>query len=308
MLKNIGIDIGGTKILMGVINENGELLAERQIATKPQVSPKEMISEIAGEVQIMLKEKGYSMNDIHFIGVGVPGTVETKTGMVDYCPNIGWMDVPAGLYFKEMLGRDVLISQDSRLAALGENLFGAGVGYHDLVCITLGTGIGCGIIAQDKIFHGGMNTAGELGHIIIVPDGRPCPCKRRGCLERYSSGTGILLGAREMFPEKLNPDSKTEDVFNLAYCGDSMALGLIEDCLDKLAFGIAMMVNILSPEIIIISGGLCRHEKLIIEPLKNKIYRYGYIAWTRKKDLRVTKALLEDKAAVIGASALYRGI
>ena len=308
MRKNIGIDIGGTKVLMGIMDENANILTSKQIPTLPEEDPRKMIYEIICAMNLMLNETGLDLNNIDFIGAGVPGTVDTNTGIVQYCPNIEWINVPAGQYFGELTGREVKICQDSRLAALGELLFGAGKGYHDLACITLGTGIGCGIIVHDTIFNGGMNTAGELGHIVIEPDGRPCPCGRKGCLERYSSGTGILLGAYEKFPDKLKAYSKAEDIFEMAYSGHEQAIKLIEDSVDKLAYGIATLVNLLSPQIIVFSGGMCVHEKLIIEPLKKKIHEKGYIAWTKKKELVIKKALLEDKAAMIGASVLYKGI
>ncbi len=308
MRKNIGIDIGGTKVLMGVVDEEGKVLVEKKIQMEPQKPPKEMIAQIVNALQNMLQSAGIGLDEIGFIGAGVPGTVDTSTGVVEYCPNICWENVPAGEYFQELLEREVLISQDSRLAALGESLFGAGKEYASIACITLGTGIGCGIISDHKIFNGGLNTAGELGHTMIVPDGRDCPCGRRGCLERYSSGTGILLEAKERFPEKFKEVDRTEDVFELVYQGDHDARVVIEDSVRKLAAGIAMLVNLLSPEAVVISGGLCVHEELVVAPLEREVYRQGYIAWAGKDQFRIKKASLGSRAPMIGASALYLGI
>lgn len=298
MKKNIGIDIGGTKVLMGVVDEQGTVHAEKKIAMEPAKPPKEMIGEIARALKKMLEDAGIRLGEIGFIGAGVPGTTNTKTGIVEYCPNISWVDVPAGEYFRQALGREVLLSQDSWLAALGESLFGAGKNYDSIACITLGTGIGCGLIYDRKIFGGGLGTAGELGHTVFVPGGRDCPCGRQGCLERYSSGTGILLEAKERYPDAFSGVKRTEDVFELAYGGNEPAKEVIADCVDKLAFGIAALVNLVAPQAVVISGGLCVHEELVVAPLEREVYRQGYVAWTRKKQFRILPAELGSRAPI----------
>ena len=308
MKKNIGIDIGGTKVLMGVVDEAGDVLAEKTIPMEPEKEPGEMIGRIAEALHQMLEDGGTRLSEIGFIGAGVPGTVDTADGVVEYCPNICWNNVPAGLLFREVLKREVLLSQDSRLAALGEFLFGAGKEYANIACITLGTGIGCGIIHGGKIFGGGLGTAGELGHTVIVRDGRACPCGNRGCLERYSSGTGILLEAKERFSETFRMVERTEDVFEMAYRGDKQALAVIQASVEKLAWGVAALVNMVAPEAVIISGGLCVHEELVVGRLEKEVYAQGYPAWTGKGRLRILKAQLGSRAPMIGASALYRGI
>lgn len=308
MKVNIGIDIGGTKVNMGLVDEDANILASKIMPTPPGKEPGAVAELVAREALAMAGEAGLSMDGINSIGVGVPGTADTKTGFVTYCPNLGWSDVPLGGYFMEHLGREVLVAQDARLAAWGETLYGAARGYADSACITLGTGIGCGLVAGGKIYNGGMNTAGELGHMVIIPNGRECACGRRGCLERYCSGTGMLITARERFPQKLTGSSRTEDIFDMAYAGDPDALKLIEDSVDLLALGVGALVEIMSPGIVVISGGMCTHEKLIIEPLRRKVYGNGYVAWARKRALKIEKAELTRDAPMIGASALYRSV
>ena len=189
----------------------------------------------------------------------MPGTADTKTGLVEYCPNLGWEDVPAGAIFKHYLGADVMIAQDSRLAAWAEYLLGAGRNYHSFICVAIGTGIGSGIIIDGKIFHGALNTAGEIGHSVFQKDGRLCNCGNHGCLERYSSGTGMFEQALEAYPEKfIDRPHQAETMFDLAYAGDQDMLRLIRRMVEDLAMGIANAVSLLSPEAVIISGGFAR--------------------------------------------------
>jgi glucokinase len=220
-----------------------------------------------------------------------------------------WYDEPIGELFEKYLDHKVLIAQDSRNGVIAEMLFGAGKGYSDILLITLGTGIGCGIIINKKLFCGAMNTAGELGHMPIVKNGRSCVCGNKGCLERYASGTGILEGALEKFPNKFLGMEKTcENVFKMVYKGDNEIYKYIDECVDNLAFGIANAVSLFSAEAVIISGGLCVHEDLIVKPLEEKVYKHGYYSWTHLKRLKIHKALLGSDAPMIGASMLYQFI
>jgi glucokinase len=273
------------------------------------MDPEQSIANISNEVIRLIESNGFSLEDISFIGVGVPGTADIKTGIVEYCPNLGWEDVPAGAIFKKYLGREVVVSQDSRLAAWAEYLLGAGRNYQSMVCLTLGTGIGGGIILDGKIFHGSMNTAGEIGHTVFEKNGRDCNCGNKGCLERYSSGTGIIDRAMELFPEKfVDLPQKSESVFQLAYKGDQDILALITNVVEDLAVGIANLVSILSPEVVIISGGLCDHDDLIVKPLGELVYKYGYHSWVRKRGLKIEKAQMGSAAPMIGAALLYKAL
>ena len=228
---------------------------------------------------------------------------------MEYCPNLGWEDVPAGAIFEKYLGAEVRISQDSRLAAWAEYLLGAGRNYSSSICVTVGTGIGSGIIIDGKIYHGAMNTAGEIGHSVFEKNGRLCNCGNHGCLERYSSGTGMIERALEAYPEKFaDRPHKAETVFELAYAGDQDMLKLIRCVVEDLAIGIANAVSILSPEVVIISGGLCAHDELIIKPLGELVDKYGYYSWVRKKRLKIEKAQLGPEAPMIGAALLYKAV
>lgn len=306
---SVGIDIGGTKVNIGLVTENGKVIDTIRVPVQTQLGAPKFIEMLCGEIDRLLEQNHLTKEQIYFFGAGVPGTADIHTGYVEYCPNLHWEDVPAGEIFKENLGAKVVISQDSRCAAWAEYLLGAGKKYSSIFCVAVGTGIGGGIILDGKIFHGGMNTAGEIGHSVFQKDGRPCVCGNHGCLERYSSGTGIIDRAMELFPEKFSDlPKKSESVFQLAYQGDPQALDLIGHVVEDLAVGIANVVSILSPEAVIISGGLCDHDELFIKPLNELVYHYGYHSWVRKKLLKIEKAQMGSDAPMIGAALLYKAL
>jgi glucokinase len=306
---NVGIDIGATKVNIGLVTSSGKIINSVRIPVQRNLSAEHFIEKLCQDVERLIESNGLKKEDIAFYGVGVPGTADYKTGLVEYCPNLGWEDVPVGAIFKKHLGVDVTISQDSRLAAWAEYLLGAGRNFNSIICVAIGTGIGGGIIIDGKIFHGAMNTAGEIGHSVFEKDGRLCACGNHGCLERYSSGTGIIEQALEAYPEKfVGQLHKSETVFELAYAGDQDMLGLIRCMVEDLAVGIANVVSILSPEAVIISGGLCTHDELIIKPLRELVNKYGYYSWVRKKQLRIEKAQMGTEAPMIGAALLYKAL
>jgi glucokinase len=304
---SVGIDIGATKANIGLVTSAGKIIASVRIPVQRNMSAEGFIEKLCQNVAQLIEAHRLKKDDIAFYGVGVPGTADTKTGLVEYCPNLGWEDVPAGALFKKYLGAEVLIAQDSRLAAWAEYLLGAGRNYRSFICVVVGTGIGGGIIIDGKIFHGALNTAGEIGHSVFQKDGRLCNCGNHGCLERYASGTGMIERALEDYPEKfIDRPHQTETLFELAYAGDENLLDLIRRMVEDLAIGIANAVSILSPQAVIMSGGLCIHEELIIKPLGELVNQYGYYAWVRKKQLKIEKALLGPEAPMIGAALLYK--
>jgi glucokinase len=302
---SIGIDIGGTKVNIGIVDSGGRIAAKRRVPTEKGQDARELVRTVSDGALRLLKENGFDLKDIGFLGAGVPGTVDSATGHVHYCPNLRWNNVPAGSYFRESLGRDVTMVQDCRAAALAELLYGAGRGCSDILCVTLGTGIGGGVIIDRKIFHGSMNTAGEIGHNVVVKNGRLCSCGNHGCLERYFSGSGIIEQALERFPQKFTEgDKNSEYVFELAKNGDAEARALIRESVEYLAIGIANVVSMFAPQAVIVSGGMCVHEDLIIEPLKILVPKFGYVSWVSKNTLRIEKAMLGSDAPMIGAASL----
>lgn len=298
----IGIDIGGTKTNIGIVQEDGSVLAQRKLPSDTRDGIGAFVDTIYNEISGLLLDNNMRLEDIADIGIGIPGTVDSDHGIIEYSSNLFGTDVAIGPIFEKKLGRKVTLIQDSWAAAWGEKLFGAGKNHENFCCVTLGTGIGCGVIAEGKIFRGTMNSAGEIGHTPIIMGGRKCSCGNYGCLECYSSGTGILKQAMELFPEKLQGDERAEKVFELADSGDEEAAALIRDAVDKLAYGLAIMVNTFAIDTFLISGGLCVHKERIIDPLPKLIEKYGYESWTRKKRIKVLQAKLGSDAPMIGAA------
>jgi len=307
---NIGIDIGGTKVNIGIIKETGEIVDKVKISSKNSKKVKSFVNEIVNRLKKLLESNKLNLEEVCFIGVGVPGTVDIEKGIVEYCPNLFWEMVPLVKYFSERLPqKEIKIIQDSWAAALAEHEFGAGRGYAHMACVTLGTGIGGGVILNNKIFQGGLHCAGEIGHIIVQKDGRKCNCGNSGCLEKYSSGNGIFEQAIEQFPEEFEGRTlQAETVFQMAYEGNRSALDLIDNSVQMLAIGIANMVDILSLEAVVISGGLCIHEELVVNPLKKYVKSYGYYSWTRQERFVIHCAELVSDAPMLGAAFIYKGL
>lgn len=300
--KYLGIDIGGTKTNIGIVDDNGTVLAKRKIGSKLEYGVPAFADVVCDNVNELLSYCDLALDDITSIGIGIPGTVDTAAGVVEYSSNLFGTDVPLAMYFEKRLKRRINMIQDSRAAAWGERKFGAGRNYENFACVTLGTGIGCGVIMNGNIVRGPMNTAGEIGHTPIIWGGRNCSCGKKGCLETYASGTAILKQAMELFPEKLIGRERTETVFTLMAEGDEQAKKLIASCVDKLAYGLAVFIDIMSIDTIIISGGLCVYKEIIIDPLPELIMSYGYDSWANKKRIKVIQAELGSDAPMIGAA------
>ncbi len=301
----LGIDIGGTKVFGGLIDEQGRAQDRFRLASKEYATPQVLAGAIGKSVSQLLRNNKLSLCNISHLGVGIPGTADWTTGQVIYSPNLFGESVPLGDYLEEAIGLRPTIVQDSWAAAYAEYLWGQKKAYRDMLCITLGTGIGCGIIQQGRVYSGTLHTAGEIGHVSIDMNGRLCGCGRRGCLELYASGTGIYAQACERFPKKLaNKPLCAETVFELAYSGDEDALALIHESVDKLAFGLGTLINVLACSSIFISGGLSAHEDLMIKPLSEAVVRYGYPAWSHRVRPLVRRAALGEEAPMIGAAFL----
>ncbi|MDD3212500.1 MAG: ROK family protein [Eubacteriales bacterium] len=305
MNYRIGIDIGGTKVNVGLLREDGGIVEHCVFSSAGAAETDSFVDVVCTAVEGLLSRNSIELSQVSHIGVGIPGTANPQKGLVEYSCNLFGEDVPLGDSFSRRLHRDVLIVQDSWAAAWAEYLFGIGRGHGNLLCVTIGTGIGCGVLLNGKVFAGAMHTAGELGHIPIVWEGRPCSCGRRGCLEAYASGSAIWAQALERFPQKLAGRPRcTESVFELIYEGDREARALVDECTDKLAYGLAIALSILSVDTVIISGGLSIHKQLMIDPLREKTLGYGYPSWTRKNSINVLQAQLGSNAPMVGAAFL----
>lgn len=307
---NIGVDVGGTNIKFGLINAYGKILSKQSICTHPNQGSKTLLTAIVDHINEIIKKAGLSLRDINSVGLGFPGTVDSKKGKVIYAPNIFWKDVDVLSFLKKAMVRNFYIVQDSRAAAWGEFLVGSGVGYSDIVSITLGTGIGCGIIANGNIYNGGLNTAGEFGHQIIRKSNNRCNCGRKGCLETYVGGPAIIAQAlkNKTLAKKLklkNQGASVADIYTLAAEKDNDAIAVTRRVVEHLADGLINLINILSPQLICISGGISNaHNNFLLRPLRKAIKQNVYKPIADR--VKIEKSVLGSDAPLIGAALLYK--
>lgn len=288
----LGIDIGGTKINIGLLDENNRLLANRKLYVAEIGSLTESLKAVVKELCSTLSLEESS---IITCGVGVPGTVSEDGRRLLKAPNISILsehvveEIEAGLHIPTTL------VQDSRAAAWGEYLCGAGAGAKSIICITLGTGIGTGIVLDGKIYHGSLGSAGEMGHIPVKENGRPCGCGKRGCLEKYCAGGGLDITAKELLGE----DKSANDLFVAAKNGDACAAKEIENAVKLLGNAVVSIINLLSPDCILFSGGLSEQEEMYLSPLITYAKAHCY---SSGKIPRMEKAALGENAPMIGAA------
>lgn len=235
---------------------------------------------------------------ITFIGIGVPGTVDHEGDTVICAPNLRWKDEPVADFFEKAYGERPLLIQDTRAAAWAEARTERMKNKRCIACVTLGTGIGCGLVIEGKIWKGSLGTAGEIGHIPVVQNGRACACGRKGCMEAYASGTGIAKTAREQ-----NLCETAEEVFYLAYQGNFLAKSILEQAVNYAAMSMAALINVLSPDALLFSGGMAAQKELYITPLIKKIKELAYQN-ALHPSLYIGTALLGNNAPVIGAAFL----
>jgi glucokinase len=309
-LYNIGVDIGGTKINIGLIDGSGQILSMKTIPTSPKIGYRAIVSNVVEQVRTMLDRAELDLTQVNSLGVGVPGTVNSKAGIVVYAPNLDWREVPIAKALRDEFALPLSIGQDTHAAVWAEFLFGAGVGCENLVCLTVGTGIGSGLVINKRLYLGSLKYVGEVGHSLVELDGRPCSCGNRGCLETYASGSAIQKRGRELIdsPEEFVRDPEkgltTPDVLLAAEGGHPQAVQVVDEAVSYLGMGIVNLIHLFGPEKVILSGGLSNAEKLILEPVKEFVKKRSY---ANVADLvEITKAKLGEYAPMIGAAFLYQ--
>lgn len=310
----IGLDIGGTATKAGLINGNGEVIHKWEIPTDRSDQGSNIVSDIWESITKTLETLQLN-HDLLGIGVGAPGFVDKNTGMVHGAVNIGWENFNLGRQLELVSNLPVFVENDANLAALGENKKGSGDNASDLIAITLGTGVGSGIIANDELLSGVNGTAAEIGHIIAEPNGYPCNCGRKGCLDTIASATGIVHQAMDHVTK--NPDSvlashykkhgilDSKDVFDSAMNGDVASEYIIDHTIDVLGFMIAGVATIINPSVIIIGGGLSKAGKPLLQ--KTTAYFKKYALPRISQDCEVRLAQLGNDAGMIGAAYLVKG-
>ncbi len=309
MLYHVGIDLGGTNIVAGVVNESFEIISRAKLPTARPRSAREILFDCARAVRQAVESAGLSMDVIEAVGIGSPGTIDSDRGVIEYANNLDFYDVPAADILGELLSRPVHAENDANAAAYGEYLAGSAKGARNAVCITLGTGVGGGVIIDGRIYSGFNYAGAELGHMVIEVDGPECTCGRRGCFEVFSSATGLVRMTREAM--KAHPESVMHTMgepggrtaFNAMRQGDSAGKEVVDSYIKYLAAGIANVINIFQPEILSIGGGVCNEGDALLNPLKEAVAGEVY---TRRgqKNTKIVIATLGNDAGIIGAAFL----
>lgn len=314
MSNRIGIDVGGTNVKIALVNDKGSIIYSNSIPTRAEMGYEYTINNMKEAIRDLLKETNSKPKDIEGMGFGFPGQIDCKKGVVRLAPNIpGWVDVPIAEIMEKEFGIPTRVDNDVRCAALGELNFGAGVGCENLVCITVGTGIGSGLIVNGKLVRGASNAAGEIGHIKLDMNGGPlCGCGDRGCLEAFASGPSIVAMAEEYirggkstkYRELANPEITPYIVSEAAKQGDAVALRIFTIIGEYIGIGLASVVNLLNPEKIIIGGGVAAAGDILLNPIKETLVKRAMkIAGST---VQVVPAKLGNTAGVIGASLLIK--
>jgi glucokinase len=249
-------------------------------------------------------------NDLTSIGIGVPGTADSARGIVVYAPNLFWRNVPILPLIEPVFGVPISIAQDTRAAAWAEYIAGSGRGLRGLAAVTLGTGVGCGMVIEGKIFHGALNTAGEFGHQIVEIEGEPCNCERHGCLEAHAGGLAIVRDAEKQIPGihdllEGRREITVADVYRLAAAGNDQARQLTGRVLRYIGVGLVNLINLNSVEMICLSGGISNAPaELLLDPLVAFVRSRAYE--TAAKQVRICRSILGEDAPLIGAALLHR--
>ena len=307
----IGIDLGGTNIAAGVVSSDFKILSKVSVPTARPRPCREICADMVAVALKAVEEAGLSVDDIESVGIGAPGTVNSETGTIEYSNNLDFYNEPVADYIKEHIALPVYVENDANAAAYGEFIAGSARNVHNAVCITLGTGVGGGIIIDDKIYSGFNFAGAEIGHTVIEVDGPECTCGRRGCFEVYSSATGLIRMTSEAMDS--HPESKMHEMvgdhisgrlaFNAMRAGDAAAKEVVDKYIKYLAAGIANVINIFQPEILCIGGGVCNEGDALMIPLREAVKEQVY-SKRSERNTEIVRASLGNEAGIIGAAFL----
>ncbi|MDE5883522.1 MAG: ROK family glucokinase [Oscillospiraceae bacterium] len=310
----VGIDLGGTNIVAAVVNENYQILTKASTKTNRPRPAEAIADDMAAMAIKAVEDAGLTMDQIEWIGIGTPGTVNSETGVFEYSNNLGFKNTPMVAYIKKHIDKPIYAANDADAAAYGEYVAGAAKGAKNAVCITLGTGVGGGIIIDGKIYAGSNFAGGEIGHTVIQVDGAPCSCGRKGCFEAYSSATGLIRMTKEKM--ELVPDSKMHQIaaernnkvsartaFDAMRQGDPAAKEVVDDYIKYLAAGITNTINIFQPDVLCVGGGVCNEGDPLLLPMKALVEKEIYTR-DSAKNTKIVIAQLGNDAGLIGAAFL----
>ncbi len=316
MSYRVGIDLGGTNIVAGVVDEKYEIIARASCKTNVPRPEAEICDSMAAIVKEAIKKAKLKMDDIDYIGIGVPGAVNPETRIIETSPNLFFKNWEIAKMMEERLHKYTKVENDANAAALGEFLAGSAKGTKNAIAITLGTGVGGGIVIDGKIYSGSNFAGAELGHMVIVKDGRECGCGRKGCWEAYASATALINMTKEAIRNEKaefsymlhladddidNVNGKT--AFDAQQAGDPTGAEVVEKYIGYLATGLINIINIFQPDVLCIGGGIAGQGDNLLAPLRAIIEKERFTKYNEKQT-KVCIATLGNDAGIIGAACL----
>lgn len=310
----VGIDLGGTNIKAGVVTSEGVILNKKSIKTNVNRTMEEIVSDMGRLATEVIAEAGLSKTDVAAIGIGSPGTPDNKTGYLVYANNLPFNMTPMRKIIRRIIDLPVYIDNDANCAAMAESVAGAAKGAADSVTVTLGTGIGSGVIINHRIFSGFNQAGAEFGHTTLVAGGVPCTCGRRGCFEVYGSASALIRMTKEA--AQANPSSKLNEIiadkdgkvnakvpFDAMRMGDAAAAHVVETYIEYLSDGLANVINAYMPEILVVGGGVCNEGDPLLIPLREKTMNKPYFGpGVRKTEIRLAE--MGNDAGIVGAAMM----
>ena len=309
----IGIDLGGTGIKAGLVDENGKILRKATCPTLVERGPRPIVDDMAALALRVAKEENVSMDDVKAIGIGLPGIQDPRTGHVPFCTDLYWHEVPVIEWMRETVDKPIFIGNDATVAGLAESVAGVSAGVKNSVFITLGTGVGGGIVLDGKVYSGTHGVGSELGHMITVVDGEMCSCGNRGCWERYASATALIRMGRQAVKE--HPESmimtlaggeeekiEAKTVIDAAKAGDETAKKVFDLYVYHLCAGLVGIINFIDPEVIVLGGGVSHAGQFLLDAVRAKLP--SMVFYKTMPYARVELATLGNDAGIIGAAML----
>lgn len=315
-MYKIGIDIGGTNVKAAIIDVSGNIVKKSSIKTDIQNPYTKTVSDIAEQIKQLLSDCAVGISNVSGIGMGVPGSINSDLGIVCYSNNIGWDNVPLGAELKKYFNLPIKLSNDANVAALGEATFGAGKKYRNVIMLTLGTGVGGGIIIDKKLYEGNEGKGAELGHVTLVLGGEQCTCGRKGCIEAYCSATALVRDTKRKMHDNLvstmwdavNGDidnTSARTAFDCAKTGDTAAQEVVDHYIAMLSESIMNYCNIFRPDAIVLGGGVSAERTYLTDRIK-AYCQPRYYGFKGTPEVEIATAELGNDAGVIGAACLIQ--
>lgn len=308
MKYTIGIDLGGTNIAVGLVNEQRRIVATLSTPTNAERPYEEIIKDMGATINKIIEDNGISLDDIKYIGIGAPGVLDNNKGTVNDNSNIHWEDYPIRSELQKYIDKPVFLGNDANVAAWAEYNLGCGKGTQNFLMLTLGTGVGGGIVLNGKLYVGSHSIGAEIGHTLFKAGGNKCGCGNYGCVEAYCSATALIKTALKDLDK--NTDSliaKAEKVnariiVDAAKDGDEYAVKLFNEYTDNLAQVVASIINFLDPDVIALGGGVANSGDFLLDPVRAKVR--NYVAFSKMMGTKILKAEMGNDAGIIGAALL----